>query len=145
MANDSAYILAIRSAMTQNLARINELYGILKQRPLSGLEYLAAERTLQVTIGACIGIARHWSKALLGYSKTGVYESFEVLAQHQHLTLEALKGWKKIIGLRNVLVHEYLNVNPETVRSVIADGYTAPLFEFAEKGLNWLAANQTAN
>jgi uncharacterized protein YutE (UPF0331/DUF86 family) len=71
--------------------------------------------------------------------------SVEVLAQHQYLTLEALKGWKKIIGLRNVLVHEYLNVNPETVRSVIADGYTAPLFEFTEKGLNWLAANQTTN
>lgn len=142
MTNDSAYTLAMRSAMKKNRADIAELATILAQRPLSGLEYRAAERTLQVSIEACIGIAKHWSKALQGYSSPGVYESFETLAQFQYLTLEELKGWKKVIGLRNVLVHEYLNVNPETVRSVIADGYTASLFEFAERGLDWLAARQ---
>ena len=128
--------------MKQTQSEIAELAAILKDRPLSGLEYRAAERTLQVAIEACIGIAKHWSKALQGYSKPNVYESFEVLAQHQYLTLEELKGWKKVIGLRNVLVHEYLNVNPETVRSVIADGYTQHLFDFADKGLDWLS-NQT--
>jgi uncharacterized protein YutE (UPF0331/DUF86 family) len=64
--------------------------------------------------------------------------AFEILAQHQILETEALTGWRKVIGLRNVLVHDYLNVDPDIIRSVIKDGYTQPLFEFAEQGLVWL-------
>lgn len=94
---------------------------------------------MQITIESCIGIAKHWSKALSGSSPENANMAFEILAQHQTLETEALTGWRKVVGLRNVLVHDYLNVDPDIIRSVIKDGYTQPLFEFAKKGLTWLA------
>ena len=39
------------------------------------------------------------------------------------------------MGVQN----RFLKVNPETVLSVIADGYTQQLFDFADKGLDWLS------
>jgi uncharacterized protein YutE (UPF0331/DUF86 family) len=52
---------------------------------------------------------------------------------------DGLSGWRKVIGLRNALVHDYLNIDPEIIRSVIDQGYSDRLFAFAEQGLNWLA------
>lgn len=41
-------------------AELSEIRAILALRALSNLEYRAAERTLQVSIAACIGVAKHW-------------------------------------------------------------------------------------
>lgn len=60
--------------------------------------------------------------------------------QRGELSADSLSGWRKIIGLRNALVHDYLNINPEIIRSVIAQGYSEQLFIFASQGLGWLAA-----
>ena len=51
-------------------------------------------------------------------------------------------GWRKIIGLRNALVHDYLNIDPEIIRSVISQGYSDQLFTFAEQGLVWLSLQE---
>ncbi|WP_233095603.1 HepT-like ribonuclease domain-containing protein [Shewanella putrefaciens] len=32
---------------------------------------------------------------------------------------DELNGWRKVIGLRNALVLDYLNIDPEIIRSVI--------------------------
>lgn len=48
-----------------------------------------------------------------------------------------LNGWRKVIGLRNALVLDYLNIDPEIIRSVITQGYSDRLFVFAELGLEW--------
>jgi uncharacterized protein YutE (UPF0331/DUF86 family) len=40
-------------------------------------------------------------------------------------------------------VHDYLNIDPEIIRSVIAQSYTDQLFTFAEQGLNWLAQQES--
>ena len=54
--------------MQEHLAELkSDLQGltdIIKKRDLSRYEYRASERTLQVWIGVCIGIAKHWSYAL---------------------------------------------------------------------------------
>ncbi|MGL5090563.1 MAG: hypothetical protein ACRC8B_06455 [Aeromonas sobria] len=38
------------------------------------------------------------------------------------------------------MVHGYLNVYPEIIRSVIIHGYSDQLFTFGNQGLDWLAA-----
>ena len=60
--------------------------------------------------------------------------------QRSELAADSLSDWRKIIGLHNALVHDYLNIDPEIIRSVIAQGYSEQLFLFASQGLDWLAA-----
>ena len=139
--SDNAYIGALRISLSRYKAELSEIRAILALRALSNLEYRAAERTLQVSIEACIGVAKHWAKALASHTPQDAYQAFEILAQRGELSPDTLIGWRKIIGLRNALVHDYLNIDPEIIRSVIAQGYSDQLFTFAEQGLNWLAAH----
>lgn len=139
---DNAYITALRLSLARYQAELLELRTLLGQRALSNLEYRAAERTLQVSIEACIGIAKHWSKALAGHSPQDAYQGFEILAQRGVQPPESLRNWRKVVGLRNALVHDYLNIDPEIVRSIIAQGYSDQLFDFAEQGLAWLEQHQ---
>ncbi|WP_337073446.1 type VII toxin-antitoxin system HepT family RNase toxin [Aeromonas veronii] len=138
--SDNAYIGALRISLSRYKAELSEIRAILALRALSNLEYRAAERTLQVSIEACIGVAKHWAKALASHTPQDAYQAFEILAQRGELSPDTLIGWRKIIGLRNALVHDYLNIDPEIIRSVIAQGYSDQLFTFAEQGLDWLAA-----
>jgi len=43
--------------------------------------------------------------------------------------------WRNIIGMRNALVHDYLNIDPTIVRTVIRRRDYAPLLIFANRGL----------
>ena len=139
--SDNAYIGALRISLSRYKAELSEIRAILVLRALSNLEYRAAERTLQVSIEACIGVAKHWAKALASHTPQDAYQAFEILAQRGELSPDTLIGWRKIIGLRNALVHDYLNIDPAIIRSVIAQGYSDQLFTFAEQGLDWLAAH----
>lgn len=137
--SDNAYIHALRLSLSRYQAELQQIRTLLAERGLSNLEYRAAERSLQVSIEACIGVAKHWAKALAGHSPQDAYQAFEMLAQYGTVATESLTGWRKIIGLRNALVHDYLNIDPEIIRSVIAQGYSDQLFTFANAGLDWLA------
>jgi uncharacterized protein with HEPN domain len=43
--------------------------------------------------------------------------------------------WRKIIGKRNALVHDYLNIEPEIIRQVIKQNVYLGLYRFAEEGI----------
>lgn len=137
----NAYIHALAASLSRYQAELAEIDSILRQRALSNLEYRAAERTLQVSIEACIGVTKHWAKALAGHAPQDAYQAFEILAQHEKLPTDSLISWRKMIGLRNALVHDYLNINPDIIRSVITQGYSDPVFRLARQGLDWLAAH----
>ncbi|MCH1921343.1 DUF86 domain-containing protein [Shewanella sp. A3A] len=141
--SDNAYITSLRLSLSRYQAELAEIKSLLGERALSNLEYRAAERTLQVSIEACIGIAKHWAKALAGHSPQDAYQAFEILCQRGQQPADGLTGWRKVIGLRNALVHDYLNIDPEIIRSVIAQSYTDQLFTFAKQGLNWLAQQES--
>lgn len=78
---DNTYITALRLSLNRYQAELLELRTLLDQRPLSNLEYRAAERSLQVSIEASIGVAKHSAKALAGYSPQDAYQAFEILTQ----------------------------------------------------------------
>ena len=135
---DNMYINSMRINTSRYEQELIELQTLLLQRDLSNLEYRAAERSLQVSIEACIGIAKHWAKYKTGHRAIDAYQSFEQLSQTGDITLEDLKNWRKVIGLRNALVHDYLNIDPEIVRSIIKNSFYKQLFDFITVGLNAL-------
>ncbi|MGI1944744.1 type VII toxin-antitoxin system HepT family RNase toxin [Shewanella glacialipiscicola] len=135
---DNGYITSLRLSLNRYQAELGELRQLLSQRPLSNLEYRAAERILQVSIEACIGIAKHWAKAQAGHSPQDAYQAFEILCQRGAQPADELNDWRKVMGLRNALVHDHLNIDPEIIRSLISQGYSDRLFVFAEQGLEGL-------
>jgi uncharacterized protein YutE (UPF0331/DUF86 family) len=134
MAN--AYILAMEAHLNECRVDLDRLHDIFTKAQPSHFEMRVAERTLQVLIEACVGIAKHWVKAERGTAPPDAYRGFEALSQAGiGVNLEL---WRSIIGLRNALVHDYLSVDAEVIRRVIQEKRYLELLEFAATGLGAL-------
>ncbi len=68
---------------------------------------------------ACNGIAKHWNFVFYKTAPADTYAAFEKLSQQGVETVNDVE-WRKIIGMRNALVHEYLNIE------LIKDGKPRP-------------------
>lgn len=134
---DDTYIFSMREHLSELQSDLNGLSEIIEQRELSRYEYRAAERTLQVLIEACIGIAKHWVYGLNKVAPADAYSAFEKLSQNGVKSVNNVE-WRKIIGMRNALVHDYLNIEPEIIRVVIKSLTYQSLFIFADNGLDEL-------
>lgn len=126
-------------AMREHLAVLAEELEQLSQaatRPegLSPLLYRAAERNLQRLTEACIGIAKQRLKALGQVVPSEARLAFAKLHHLGHDTSGT--PWRKVIGLRNALVHDYLNLDAGIVESVIRQRDYRRLLAFAEAQLS---------
>ncbi len=112
---DGNYLSSIKEHRLQCLDRFaNKMLS----EHLTEDDYLAIERLLQVLIEGSIGVAKQYLK-LHGYPPSSTaYDNFQTLAEHFFKDLD-LKTWKGIIGLRNVLVHDYLNIDREVLKAVL--------------------------
>lgn len=91
-----------------------------------------AERNLQVAIQACIDIANHIVAALgLDRSFKETAEVFETLAREKIIPKDFVPTMKKITGYRNVVVHDYLEVDRSITYRIIQK-HLPDLAEFAK-------------
>ena len=134
---DDTYIFSMREHLEELKSDLQGLTEIINQRDLSRYEYRAAERSLQILIEACIGIAKHWTYALCKTAPADAYAAFEKLSQQGVDGINDVE-WRKIIGMRNALVHDYLNIEPEIIRLLIKNTAYNKLFKFAINGLTVL-------
>lgn len=128
---------ACRDAMREHLAQIEEelreIEHALQARPVGTLVYRATERTIQLLIEACIGIAKQVLKSKQVQVPSDARQAFVKL---RSLGLDPTAAdWNRIIGMRNALVHDYLNIEPERVAEVITDGHYKVLMTFARHHL----------
>ena len=137
MAN--AYILAMEAHLKGCRVDLDRLHEIFTETQPSHFEMRVAERTLQVLIEACVGIAKHWVKSKRGTVPPDAYKGFEALSQ-EGVGVD-LELWRSIIGLRNALVHDYLNVDVDVIRSVIQEKRYLKLLEFGSRGLAALCSD----
>jgi len=131
---DNTYLFSMQEQLSQLKSELQGLTDIIKQGELSRYEYRAAKRILQILIEGCIGIAKHWAYALNSSAPADAYSAFEALSQQGIADINKVK-WRKIIDMRNALVHDYLNIEAEIIRVLINNATYTELFNFAENGL----------
>jgi len=99
----------------KKIADITTEQSFLKDPFLAG----SAERYLQVAIQAVLDICNH-IVADLGLEAPAEYRQVpEILASEKLLPVRLSKRIATMIGMRNILVHEYLKVDRRVVYSVI--------------------------
>ncbi len=80
----------------------------------------AAERNLQVAIQACIDIANHLVAALgLERPSKEPADVFDTLAKEKIIPERFLETMRKMVGYRNVVVHNYLVVDRNVTYDII--------------------------
>jgi len=126
---DEAYRDAMREHVEQLAEELAEIGQRLAEGPRTQILYRATERSLQLLVEACIGIAK---QTLKGRGVQVPSDARQVFAKLGALGLDLTGAdWNRIIGLRNVLVHDYLNLSPERITEVVKGGSYKVLLEFA--------------
>lgn len=82
-------------------------------------DFLAIQRALQVYIESFIGMARYFVQQKYHLSVSQSREAIDELKNRGDLTLEQHQALLKIVGFRNVLVHDYLDINDDIVQAVV--------------------------
>lgn len=132
------YLAEVESHKAKYLKELNELRFDLNQSSLKSRDYLAAERLLQVFTEMCIGLSKHMVKKIQNKSPTEAYQSFSLLKEHGLISSNELRTWKQIIGMRNGLVHDYLNIDLLIVEDILREGHYQALADFTEKAVTFL-------
>ena len=104
----------------KNSALLDEVRMRLKQgKSLSNLEQAGTLHALQVLIENAIGKAKHTLKHFNRSVPISAYDVFESLVEINVVSTEELIQWNAIIGLRNKIVHDYMNIEPGKVFALI--------------------------
>lgn len=81
--------------------------------------YGSTERFLQLAIEATLDIGSH----VIAELELGSIESYsdipKILTEKGYISSELAERWTRMIGFRNILVHEYLEVDREIVYDVL--------------------------
>ena len=82
-------------------------------------DILAMQRALQVYIESFIGLARYLVQQKYHLSVSKSREALDELKIRQDINLSQHNELLKIIGFRNVLVHDYLDINDTIMYTII--------------------------
>ena len=88
-------------------------------------DFLAIQRALQVYIESFIGMARYFVQQKYTLSVSQSREALDELKSRGDLTALQHEELLKIVGFRNVLVHDYLDINDGIVQAVVTKKHYA--------------------
>jgi len=59
------------------------------------------------------------------------YSVFETLTELQLIPTSETEQWQKVIGMRNAIVHDYLNLDERVIKAIITQKMYLQLQDFA--------------
>lgn len=127
---------------TANLAKkqsalLEEARSKLKETgKLTSLEENGVLHALQVLIENAIGKAKQILKSAGEPVPTSAYDAMEALVRIKQMPAEELSQWIAIIGLRNRIVHEYMNIDMKKVVAVVEEQNYQLVVDFLLKPVN---------
>ena len=126
---ETARIAAEQAAL---LAQARE---IMTQRTLSLLEQGGMLHALQVLIENAIGKAKQLLKARNEPVPVSAYDTFAALARCGEIDVATLPAWNAVIGLRNRIVHDYMNIDMNKVMELVTSNGDKFITEFLLKAV----------
>lgn len=120
--------LDLYQAETEQIARkqtqlLDEVRLLLaSNKVLSDLEKNGVLHALQILIENAIGKAKHLLKANKIPVPVSAYDAFSELVKLDYLTEQELVAWNSAIGLRNMIVHDYMNIDIARILELVQLG-----------------------
>lgn len=99
-------------------------------QPLSLLEQNGILHALQVLTENAIGKAKHMLKADGEPVPVSAYDAFASLARRGVMPAEELAKWNNVIGIRNRIVHDYMNIDMNVVFDLVREAKYRFVAEF---------------
>lgn len=134
---NEAYIMSMRDHVQVQLDNLNELSDIAAQQPLRKFDRLATERSLQILVEAAIGVAKHCCKKagknISGDAYSNLLNAHDLL--NSQIPHAMLKG---ALGMRNAIVHDYLNLDWTRIEAVLVNKHYQIIGEFISTALEYL-------
>lgn len=120
------------------LAQVSEYRGIsVEQYRADWKIQRIVERTLQMAIEVCVDVANHVI-ADRGLRVPATYvEAFDVLAEVNLLSGAERAAMGRMVGFRNVIVHEYARIEAEIVVRILRE-HLGDLARFGVVARGWL-------
>ncbi len=103
---------------------------------LSPLEQSGILHAFQVLIENAIGKAKHLLKASAEPVPLSAYDAFANLARIGVLPAEDLRWWNAAIGIRNRIVHDYMNIDMNVILDQVRDARYRFIAEFLMRPIN---------
>jgi uncharacterized protein YutE (UPF0331/DUF86 family) len=124
----------------KNISRMNRILGEYRDTDnhWSEIDTLAIERCLQILIESVIGLSRYVLNTAFSINVSRSREAVDELKRLGELTRNEHNKLTKIIGFRNILVHDYLNVDDTITMAIITKQDYLFTAQIAEKLLGIL-------
>lgn len=124
--------------LKETLERLDSLKNISKEEFIADFKsYWLAEHGLHLAVEAVFDIGNHILVGHFGDRVSGYNQILERLAEKKVISEKLIEKTKKMGGFRNILVHEYMDVDQKIVYERIQNGLE-DLKEFGKEILKWL-------
>ncbi len=117
----------------EQAALLAEARTILEQRDLTPLEQGGVLHALQTLIENAIGKAKQLLKAENEPVPVSAYDTFNALARCSKIEQTSLSEWNAVIGLRNRIVHDYMDIDMCKVLELVKDEKEQLIIDFLFK------------
>ena len=126
-----AYVYSVREQMEQHLAALDELSLKQSKRPLTFIDRNSVERSLQIVTEIAIGCSKHYLKSRNRPVPSEARAAIERVYEMTGLTEPEIGIMRGAIGMRNAIVHDYLNLDWARIDPVLAERKYHKVAEYA--------------